>query len=74
MKAHESHFDERLSKLARNEACGLPKMAGMDQSKLNEGNVGTGQKISESLKVQVQQKWKDISVTGCACDELRQRG
>jgi hypothetical protein len=77
MKAHESHFDERLSKLARNEACGLPKMAGMDQSKLNEGNVGTGQNhLSDSLKVQVQQKWKDVvePVTGCATyDELRQQ-
>jgi hypothetical protein len=77
MKAHESRFDERLSKLARNEACGLSKMAGMGMSKLNDGQVGTGQDIlSEHLKVQIHNKWKEVvePVTGCATyDELRQQ-
>lgn len=77
MKAHESHFDERLSKLARNEACGLPKMAGMGSSKLNDGEVGRSQyMLSENLKVQIQQKWKEVvePVTGCATyEELRQQ-
>jgi hypothetical protein len=77
MKAHESHFDERLSKLARNEACGLPLMAGMASSKLNDGKVGTGQTVlSEHLKAKIQQKWKEVvePVTGCTTyEELRQQ-
>jgi hypothetical protein len=41
---------------------------GMDQSKLNEGNVAWTIPFIESLKVQVQQKWKDIVslLAGCA--------
>jgi len=77
MKEHESQFDEHLSKLARNEACGLPKMAGMSQSKLKQGKVGAGKmELSQQLRDKIWQKWKEVvePVTGCASyDELRQQ-
>ena len=31
MKEHKDRFDEKLSKLARNEACGLDRMAGLGE-------------------------------------------
>jgi hypothetical protein len=37
MKQHEHLFDEKLSKLARNEACGLSAEAGFHASKLRFG-------------------------------------
>lgn len=77
MKKHESQFDEHLSKLARNEACGLPKMAGMQASKLNEGSVGKGkERLSKEIKTKIWQKWKEVvePVTGCVTyDDLRKQ-
>lgn len=68
-------FDEKLTKLGRNEACGLPKDAGMQDTKLNRGKAGTGKaKLSDELQQAIQQKWKDVvePVTGCTTyNELR---
>lgn len=70
MKAHEfSHFDEKLSKLARNEACGLPGDAGMTQSKLKTGKTGLGTTtLPEKLRSKIQRKWDEVvlPLTGCA--------
>lgn len=68
MKAHASHFDEKLSKLARNEACGLPKDAGMNGGKLRSGTSGVAKaKLSPELQAKIRQKWTDVvtPVTGC---------
>jgi Sulfotransferase domain len=75
MKEHSYMFDEKLTKLGRNEACGLPKDAGMQDTKLNRGKAGTGKaKLSDELQQAIQQKWKDVvePVTGCTTyNELR---
>jgi len=75
MTENKSKFDEKLTKLGRNEACGLPRDAGMQQTKLNEGRVGAGiQKLSKELQQAIQQKWADVvgQETGCATyEELR---
>lgn len=77
MKEHESQFDEKLSKLTRNEACGLPRTAGRKKSKLIDGKVGSGSNIlSETLKDQIDAKWKEIvePVTSCATyEDLRKQ-
>lgn len=75
MKEHESCFDEKLSKLARNEACGLPKDAGIKKSKIVNGKVGRGKlELSDHLKELINTKWKTVleRETGCATyEELR---
>ena len=48
MKKHDSKFDSHLFKLARNEAAGLKRDAGLDKSK-NPGKVRKG-KVNESGK------------------------
>lgn len=77
MKSHESKFDEKLSKLSRNEACGLPKDAGMKKSKIVRGKDGQGKlKLSEKLQEAIQLKWKSVleKVTGCATyEDFRQK-
>jgi len=77
MKENESHFDEKLSKLARNEACGLPKHAGMSKSKLHTGKSFSSQPILlDELKSKIQQKWIEVvqPITKCATyDELRKK-
>ena len=77
MKKHESHFDEKISKLTRNEACGLPLNAGMNGGKLASGKVGSGSSmLSDELKNQIMNKWKDVvePVTKCATyEELRKQ-
>lgn len=61
MKAHQHKFDEKLSKIARNEACGLSKDAGMNSTKINSGTIGAGNKmLSAELKQEIAQKWKDV--------------
>ena len=75
MKEHESKFDEKLTKLGRNKACGLPIGAGMQDTKLNMGKVGTGRAtLSKELQEAIQQTWRNVvePVTGCATyEELR---
>lgn len=69
MKEHQSQFDEKLSKMTRNEACGLPKSAGMQQTKLNQGRVGRGKLVlSTKLQEAVRAKWEQVvqPVTGCS--------
>jgi hypothetical protein len=77
MKSHESQFDEKLSKLSRNVACGLPKDAGMGKSKIARGKEGQGKlKLSDELKDAIQLKWKTVlgDETGCATyEELRKK-
>ena len=68
MKAHASQFDEKLSKLARNEACGLPKDAGMASGKLRRGASGSGETLlSPDLQDKIGAKWTEVvtPVTGC---------
>ena len=69
MKKHEYQFDEKLSKRARNEACGLPQIAGMSKGKIDSGKWGNGkQKLSGDLCHAIWNKWTEIvePVTGCA--------
>ena len=49
MKKHDSKFDSHLFKLARNEAAGLKRDAGLDKSK-NPGKVRKGE-LNESGEV-----------------------
>lgn len=61
MKLHKEKFDEKLSKLARNEACGLPRLAGMSSSKINQGVVGSGlKKLPPCLVSEIEDKWKRV--------------
>lgn len=75
MKAHASQFDEKLSKLSRNEACGLPKDAGMKGGKLRGGASGDGkEKLSPELQEKIQRKWKEVVSPVTCCEtypELR---
>ena len=75
MLDHKDKFDEKLSKLARNKACGLPRDAGMRKTKLIAGKVGNGSKtLSDELKDAVLKKWKIVMqpTTGYkSYDELR---
>mmetsp|Transcript_4582 Transcript_4582/g.6515 ORF Transcript_4582/g.6515 Transcript_4582/m.6515 type:complete len:190 (+) Transcript_4582:120-689(+) len=75
MKSHQSHFDEKLSKLARNEACGLPKTAGMSESKLKRGHSGLGKEtLPKSIREGIFKKWSEVvePATGCNFyEELR---
>jgi hypothetical protein len=77
MKTHESKFDEKLTKRGRNEACGLPKDAGMKHSKIVNGEQGRGKReLPDSLKKAIDKKWKEVLEldTGCAnYEELREK-
>lgn len=77
MKQHECRFDEKLSKFARNEACGLPRDAGMSKSKLDKGIAGVAaSRMSEELRSKIQEKWDAVvlAATGCATyAQLRQK-
>ena len=75
MKAHSSKFDEKLSKLSRNEACGLDKMAGMHKTKIRRGDSGVGD-LSDKLRESIDTKWRLVvkPVTGCDnYEELRRQ-
>jgi len=72
MKEHQGHFDEKLSKLARNEACGLDKNAGMGGGKIRDGKKGGGKRqLSDAVRSEIDAKWKQVvqPVTGCATYE-----
>jgi hypothetical protein len=74
MKQHDSKFNESLSKLSRNEACGLPTTAGMSKTKVRQGLSGAD--LSEALKQQIDDKWKEIVLPATGCKdyaELRQQ-
>jgi len=75
MSKHKGHFDEKLSKLARNEACGLRPDAGMSATKLNRGESGLGkEKLPEDVRKEISEKWVSVvtPVTGYGSyDELR---
>ena len=77
MKANESHFDQRLSKLARNEACGLAPDSGLSKTKINDGSAGKGKEnLSDDLKEKIRQKLVEVvfPVNGCTTyDELRMK-
>lgn len=77
MKEHASHFDEKLSKLARNAACGLRPEAGLQgtSGKVNKGEVGAGRaSLSTALTVDIDHQWLEVvtPATGFrSYDELR---
>lgn len=74
MKLHSSKFDEKLSKATRNEACGLPRTAGMSKTKIRRGNSGS--ELSEDLKKQINDRWAEVvqPITGCHnYEELRKQ-
>jgi Sulfotransferase domain len=77
MKQNEYYFDEKLTKLGRNEACGLPKDAGMAKTKISRGSSSVGScLLSEKLRSEIQAKWNEVilPVTGCRnYNELRQK-
>jgi hypothetical protein len=77
MKKHSSQFDEKISKITRNEACGLPKEAGMRKGKIAVGKGRNGASaLSPDVKKEIQTKWNEVvlPVTKCATyDELRQQ-
>jgi hypothetical protein len=76
MKEHESQFDEKLSKLSRNEVCGLPKDAGMSKSKIAQGKTQHGAGLSPNLEEAITQKWKFVvqPETGCnTYEDLRKQ-
>ena len=77
MKKHSYHFDEKLTKRKRNEACGLPKDAGLRDSKIRRGLSGVGaDSLSPEIRSGIAEKWRAqvFPVTGCASyDELRRK-
>eukprot|EP00049_Salpingoeca_infusionum_P001685 m.50142 g.50142 ORF g.50142 m.50142 type:complete len:315 (-) comp11136_c0_seq2:61-1005(-) len=69
MKEHAAHFDEHLTKKARNVHCQLPADAGMDQSKINDGKSGQAKAaLSDATVAAIRDKWAQIveKETGCA--------
>jgi hypothetical protein len=75
MKSHAWYFDEKISKRTRNEACGLPKDAGMSKSKLMKGHSGLGKDaLSPEIQAKIRQNWRDVvePITNCSTyEELR---
>lgn len=72
MKEHAWHFDEKLSKRTRNQACGLAPDAGMNNKKIRSGS--SNKALSDDLRDKIQKKWDEVvkPVTGCASyEELR---
>lgn len=75
MHKHKGQFDEKLSKLARNEACGLAPEAGLKYSKIRAGEAGGGKlALSVELQDMIDKRWQTqmLPATGCASyGELR---
>lgn len=58
MKAHKSHFEEKLTQRYRDPPCGLPP--GGAASKVDRGRVGTGQPaISAGLRERFEERWRE---------------
>jgi hypothetical protein len=76
MRAHNSHFDEHMTKAARNEICGLPKDAGKENSKVQNGKMDVGREtLSPALKEAFRKRWTEVvtPATGFAdYDEMLQ--
>lgn len=73
MHEHKGQFDEKLSKLARNEACGLAPDAGLQYSKIRAGEAGGGKlKLSTELQEMISERWSKqmLPATGCASYDL----
>ncbi|EGD72479.1 hypothetical protein PTSG_11596 [Salpingoeca rosetta] len=69
MKAHEAQFDEHLSKLRRNAACGLPPDAGMRHGKINRGESGAAKKtLPAEVLADIHAKWKQVVAPVVGCD------
>lgn len=64
MKEHEDKFDENVTKRFRNEAMGLPRDAGMTNSKVS-GVQQTANKVqmSSEMMMKLEQRWKDSITT-----------
>lgn len=67
MKKHASKFDSHPQKLARNEAVGLPKYAGVKgqaTGKVREGLRQSGKKeLSAKACEQIDTRWKSVMET-----------
>lgn len=77
MRENADHFNEQISKLTRNEACGLPKDAGMKKGKVASGNSGAGKALlDDELMALVDEKWKAVVTPATNClsySELRKQ-
>lgn len=63
MKEHFSKFDEHILKLARNEAVGLPKTAGVsgNHGKVRNGQTNEGKDVfSSSIMEKIDAQWNEV--------------
>ncbi|EFN58781.1 hypothetical protein CHLNCDRAFT_59577 [Chlorella variabilis] len=77
MKRFPEKYDEHMLKLARNEACGRPREAGLRTGKVREGRVGRNkEELTPELRQAIQERWDDtmLPVTGYATYEEMRRG
>ncbi|KAL4858057.1 Estrogen sulfotransferase [Chlorella vulgaris] len=73
MKQFPEKYNEHMQKLARNEACGRPKEAGLHIGKVRSGKSNRHE-LSPELRVAIQEKWEEVMlpVTGYKTyDEMR---
>ena len=76
MKAHESQFDDHITKDARNGPCGLPEDAGKGISKVMDGHVVSSTPLSPEIVKRIEAQWREMvePATGCATyDEFRKK-
>jgi hypothetical protein len=61
----DCRYNEHMQKLARNEACGRPKEAGLHIGKVRSGKSNRHE-LSPELRVAIQEKWEEVMlpVTG----------
>jgi hypothetical protein len=80
MQAHPTKYDEHHLKLARNEACGLERTAGLGEggtAKVRAGGKSADrQRLSEETVAGMGRKWKEVAepVTGYGSYEEMRRG
>jgi hypothetical protein len=69
-------YDEHMLKLARNEFCGRPRDAGLQNRKVREGRQGRNkEQLTPELRQAIQEKWEEVMlpVTGYRTyEEMRQ--